>query len=90
MTKFNTFDHNDALRACWDATDFGAAVSEDDIYILNRAAGAFACNEPDTMTRREFSAALARVRAAIESAKTSDPERAARVVGEREEKRLAS
>lgn len=70
MTKFNCFDHDDALRACLDATNFGAAVSDDDIVTLNRAAGAFACNAPETLTRRDFSDALARVRAAIERARS--------------------
>lgn len=82
MTKFDSHDHDDALRACWDVTDFGAATSDSDIMILNRAAAAFACAEPETLTRGEYSAALGRVRAAVEAAKAADPERAARVEAE--------
>lgn len=83
MTRFNSDDHRNALRACWDATDFGATVSDEDIITLNRAAGAFACNEPETMERGQFTDALTRVRTAVEAAKASDPERAARIEANR-------
>lgn len=83
MTKFDRFDHDNALRACWDASDFGAAASDDDIVTLNRAAGAFAANEPETLTRSAFTDALTRVRTAVEAAKVVDPERAARVEADR-------
>lgn len=86
MTRFNSDDHTTALRACFDATDFGAAVTDHDLVILNRAAGSFACNEPETLTRREFAASLGNVQEAVRAARLADPDRAACVLAERDAK----
>lgn len=90
MTRFNSDDHWDALRACWDATDFGASVQDGDVVNLNRAAGAFASNEPETLSRAAFGASLAAIRGAVELAKSTNPELADRVNAAREAKRIAA
>ena len=90
MTRFNSDDHWAALRACWDATDFGAITSGNDINNLNRAASAFASAEPETLSRAAFATSLAAVRASVDLAKAKNPEAAALVTQAREAKRLAA
>lgn len=90
MTRFNSDEHWDALRACWDATDFLAIVTYHDIANLNRAAGSYACNEPGTLSRTAYANSLAAVRAAVDSAKAANPELVTSVFAAREAKRLAS
>lgn len=97
MTKFNSLDHNEALRACWDACDFGAKDVTSDVELLSYCAGMAAANESVHYTRAQFSAALSRVNSAIAAAMAADPERAARVRSERDaaaraanERRLAA
>lgn len=68
MTRFNSFDHDDALGALHNAPEAVRAAHDQEVCILNQAAGTFACNVPSYVTRREFDAALATIRRATKAA----------------------
>lgn len=73
MTYFNTYDHDDALQACWDARNLGVELPDNIANTLNIAAGAHACNESSSLSRADFESALRAAREIVDAAKAAAP-----------------
>ena len=68
MTRFHKIDHDHALRACQEAWELNAAAYQQDITILNRAAGSYAAGTTENIQRWVFDTALKRVQESINEA----------------------
>lgn len=67
-STFIRFDCVNSLEAIWVADEYRVDADPSDISILMRVVRSYEQNAFDPLTRREFTGALARVRAAIKRA----------------------